>query len=99
VRAEVENPTGEPKPEVFARFRIITSEDDAALGVPASGIVYEGDSAHVWLADQKTKTLEIRPIKTGRNRHGMVEALEGLKPGDKIVTSGPLFIDRAVNSD
>jgi cobalt-zinc-cadmium efflux system membrane fusion protein len=97
VRAEVENPMGELKPEMFASFRIITGEDGAAPGVPESAIVYEGDSAHVWLANEKAKTLEIRPIKIGRNRHGVVETLEGLKAGDQIVTSGSVFIDRAVN--
>src|ERR1700733_5839840 len=97
VRAEVENPAGELKPEMFAGFRIITSEDGAAPGVPESAIVYEGDSAHVWLANEKAKTLEIRPIKIGRNRHGVVETLEGVKAGDQIVTSGSVFIDRAVS--
>jgi len=28
----------------------------------------------------------------------MVEVLEGLKPGEKVVTSGTLFIDRAADS-
>ena len=99
VRAEVENPSGELKPEMFASFRIITGEDDAAPGVPESAVVYEGDSAHVWLADDKAKALEIRPIKIGRSRHGLMEALEGLHSGDKIVTSGAVFIDRAANGD
>jgi cobalt-zinc-cadmium efflux system membrane fusion protein len=97
VRAEVENPGGELKPEMFASFRIITGKDHAAPGVPESAIVYEGESAHVWLANEKAKTLEIRPIKIGRNLHGVVETLEGLKVGDQIVTSGSVFIDRAVN--
>ena len=99
MRAEVENPTGELKPEMFASFRIITGEDDAAPGVPEAAIIYEGDTAHVWLADDKAKALAIQPIKVGRIRHGLVEVLEGLKPGDKIVTSGAVFIDRAVSGD
>jgi membrane fusion protein, heavy metal efflux system len=96
VRAEVENPGRELKPEMFASFRIITGKGAAAPGVPDSAIVYEGDNAHVWTANTKDKTLAIRPVKLGRILHGMVEALEGLKPGDQIVTSGGAFIDRAV---
>ncbi len=99
VRAEVENPKGELKPEMFASFRIITGEDAAAPAVPESAVVYEADAAHVWVADDKAKSLEIRPIKIGRSRGGMIEALNGLKPGDKIVTSGSVFIDRAVSGD
>jgi cobalt-zinc-cadmium efflux system membrane fusion protein len=99
VRAEVENPKGELKPEMFASFRIITGEDAAAPAVPESAVVYEGDAAHVWVANDKDKTLEIRPIKAGRSRHGMIEALDGLKPGEQIVTSGSVFIDRAISGD
>jgi cobalt-zinc-cadmium efflux system membrane fusion protein len=99
VRAEVENPGGELKPEMFANFRIITGKDDAAPGVPDSAIVFEGDRAHVWLANAKAKTLEIRPIKIGRSSDGFVEAVGGLTRGDDIVTSGAVFIDRAVSSD
>ncbi len=97
VRAEVENPGGELKPEMFASFRIITGKDHAAPAVPELAVVYEGESAHVWLANEKAKTLEIRPIKIGLNLNGVVEILEGLKVGDQIVTSGSVFIDRAVN--
>jgi cobalt-zinc-cadmium efflux system membrane fusion protein len=99
VRAEVENPKGELKPEMFASFRIITSEDAAAPAVPESAVVFEGDQAHVWVANEKDKTLEIRPIKVGRERLGMIEALAGLKPGEQIVTSGSVFIDRAISGD
>ena len=99
VRAEVENPNHELKPEMFARFRIITGEDAAAPGVPQSAVVYEGDTAHVWLADPATKTLAIRPIKAGRDHDGMIEVLSGLQPGNSVVTSGAVFIDRAVAGD
>jgi cobalt-zinc-cadmium efflux system membrane fusion protein len=39
--------------------------------------------------------LALRQIRTGRSNNGMVEVLEGLKPGEKVVTRGSLFIDRA----
>lgn len=99
VRAEVENPDHELKPEMFARFRIITGAANAEPGVPESAVVYEGDTAHVWLANESAKTLAIRPVTLGRSSDGMVEALGGLKPGDHVVTAGAVFIDRAASSD
>jgi membrane fusion protein, heavy metal efflux system len=99
VRAEVENPNHELKPEMFARFRIITGEDAAAPGAPESAVVYEGDTAHVWLANPAMKTLTIRPIKAGRDHDGTIEVLSGLKPGDAVVTNGAVFIDRAAAGD
>ena len=101
VRAAVDNPGGALKPEMMATFRIITGSDRTAPGIPDSAIVYEGDTAHVWVGNDggKDKTLEVRPIKTGHVRDGIVEVTAGLKPGEKIVTSGAVFIDRAVNGD
>jgi membrane fusion protein, heavy metal efflux system len=99
VRTEVENPRGELKPEMFARFRIITGEDAPAPSVPEAAIIYEGDAAHVWVANDATKTLAIRQIKVGRHHDGLVEALAGLKAHEKIVTAGAVFIDRAASGD
>jgi len=99
VRAELGNPDGLLKPEMFASFRIITGDDVRSLAVPDVALVHEADSAHVWLADPSAKTLELRVVTYGRSREGMVEIRDGLKPGDRIVTSGAVFIDRAATGD
>jgi cobalt-zinc-cadmium efflux system membrane fusion protein len=97
VRAVVPNPDGALKPEMFATFRILTSDSADAPGVPDSAVVYEGDSAHVWVLSDGG-TLTYRAIKPGRNNSGMVEVLEGLKAGERIVTKGALFIDQAASA-
>ena len=38
------------KPEMFATFRIITGDGTMSPAVPESAVVYEGDSARVWVA-------------------------------------------------
>ncbi|WP_428484224.1 efflux RND transporter periplasmic adaptor subunit [Rhodopila sp.] len=99
VRAEVENPKRELKPEMLAGFRIITSEDATAPAVPESALVFEGSSAHVWTADPATKTLAIQPVKVGRLMGGMAEIMEGLTAGETVVVAGAVFIDRAAAGD
>jgi membrane fusion protein, heavy metal efflux system len=99
VRAEVENPKDELKPEMFANFRIITGEDVANPAVPERAIVYEGTGAHVWVADPQEKRLGIRQVKIGRTKSGMLEIVDGLKAGESIVVSGAVFIDRAAAGD
>ena len=81
-------------PEMFATFRILTSEGTQAPAVPAGAVVYEGDSAHVWVL-QSADAIAIRPIRAGRASDGFVEVLEGLKLGERVVTKGSLFIDRS----
>jgi membrane fusion protein, heavy metal efflux system len=97
VRAEVENGDGELKPEMFANFSIITGADETGPAVPADAVVYEGAAAHVWIAGADG-TVAARPIRTGRTADGLIEA-EGVTPGEQVVASGTLFIDRAARGD
>jgi cobalt-zinc-cadmium efflux system membrane fusion protein len=97
VRAEVDNRDGALKPMMFGSFHIVTGDSVTALGVPQSAVVYEGSDAHVFVA-RDDGLLALRMIHTGRNNGDMVEVTEGLAAGEKIVTSGTLFIDRAAES-
>jgi cobalt-zinc-cadmium efflux system membrane fusion protein len=38
--------------------------------------------------------LAYRSVRIGRNNDGLLEVLDGLKPGERIVTKGGLFIDQ-----
>jgi cobalt-zinc-cadmium efflux system membrane fusion protein len=94
VRAEVENEGGVLLAGMFATFTIKTGEDVTAPAAPQSAVVYEGDKAHVWVA-RDDGLIELRNIVAGRVQDGMVEVSGGLAVGEKVVTSGSLFIDRA----
>ncbi len=98
VRAELDNPDGALKPEMFASFSILTGGEDAAPGVPESGVVYEGETARVWVV-KDDGSVALRPIRIGKVSNGVVEVLDGVSPGDKVVVSGALFIDRAATTD
>jgi len=97
VRADVENPGGELKPGMFANFSIITGEATTAPAVPQHAIVYEGDTARVWVAGEDG-TIAARSVRVGQTADRMVEILGGLTEGEKVVTSGALFIDRAAGN-
>src|SRR5271166_431570 len=93
VRAEIDNHDGALKPEMFANFKILTSDAAESPAVPQSAIVYEGDGAHVWVVEGDG-LIAYRAIRTGRENGGLIEVLEGLKSGERIVTKGGLFIDQ-----
>jgi cobalt-zinc-cadmium efflux system membrane fusion protein len=97
VRAEIANRDGALKPEMFANFRIVTSEASESPAVPEEAVVYEGDGAHVWVA-QPDGTLAYRAVHTGRRDDGLIEVTEGLTSGDHVVIKGGLFIDQAAAS-
>ena len=94
VRAEVQNPDGALKAQMFASFSIATSAPVDAPAAPQDALVYEGDTARVFVVAQDG-SIAGRVVRTGRSREGMIEVLSGLHAGEKIVASGTLFIDRA----
>lgn len=97
VRATIDNANGSLKPEMFATVTIYSPGDQPSVGVPKQALIYEGDQVRVWVA-YDDKTIELRQIRTGLANGDLVEVLGNLKPGEKIVTKGSLFIDRAASS-
>jgi cobalt-zinc-cadmium efflux system membrane fusion protein len=94
VRAVIDNPDGALKPEMFANFVILTGQAAQSPAVPEGAVVYEGEAAHVWVLGPDN-VIAVRPIRVGRTNDGYVEVLQGLQSGDRVVTKGSLFIDRA----
>jgi cobalt-zinc-cadmium efflux system membrane fusion protein len=94
VMAEVQDPEGLLRPEMFATFRISVGDVREAPAVPASAAIFRGSEAHVWVALPENR-FELRRIEAGMRQDGMIEARAGLAAGDRIVTGGALFIDRA----
>lgn len=96
VRATIDNKDGLLKPEMFANVTIYSPSDHAAVGVPKTALIYEADQVRVWVANED-KTIELRRVKPGLTNGDLVEVIGNLMPGEKIVTKGSLFIDRAAS--
>jgi len=98
VRANVENPGSVLQPEMFVNASIFTSEATVSPAVPREAIIYEGDTARVWVATDD-KTIELRPIRLGLTSGNVVQVTAGLAAGERVVTKGSLFIDRAASGE
>ncbi|WP_149539540.1 efflux RND transporter periplasmic adaptor subunit [Siccirubricoccus phaeus] len=98
VRAEVQDPDHLLKPEMFATFRIAVGAGEQNVGVPVNAVIYRGAEASVWVALDGNRFI-LRRIRPGIRAGDMLEVTEGLKPGEKVVTGGALFIDRAARID
>ena len=97
VRATLNNGNGLLKPEMFTTVTIYAPGEQPTVGVPKTALIYEGDQVRVWVANDD-KTIELRTIKTGMTNAGLVEVFGNLRPGEKIVTRGSLFIDRVASA-
>jgi membrane fusion protein, heavy metal efflux system len=97
VRATIDNKEGLFKPEMFANVTIYSGGDRRSVGVRKQALIYEGDRVRLWVAHDEDKTLELRQVQTGLTNGDLVEVKTNLKPGEKVVTRGSLFIDRAAS--
>jgi cobalt-zinc-cadmium efflux system membrane fusion protein len=94
VRATIDNKDGQLKPEMFANVTIYSGADRPSIGVPKQALIYEGEHVRLWVVHDD-KSIELRDIETGLTNGDLVEVRTNLKAGEKIVTKGSLFIDRA----
>jgi cobalt-zinc-cadmium efflux system membrane fusion protein len=98
VRAEIDNRDGALKPMMFGSFRILTGDVQQAPAVPQSAVVYEGNTAHVFVV-RDNGLVEARTIEVGQEAGDMLQVRSGLHAGEKVITSGSLFIDRAAKGN
>ncbi len=97
VRASVDNADGWLKPEMFASVTIVTSEGGPTPSVPLEAVIYEGSKARVWVVGDD-RSVALREVRLGQTSGRLIQVLDGLNSGEKIVTRGSLFIDRMTSS-
>ena len=91
VRAEIENPEHKLKPQMFVNARINIDLGEK-LAVPETAVIDTGMRKIVYVVKQDD-TFEQRDVTLGQKALGYFEALEGLKEGDIVVTSGNFLVD------
>jgi membrane fusion protein, copper/silver efflux system len=97
VRIEVPNPDLQLKTDMYATVEIAAPVDSiAVLTVPDSAVLDTGTRQTV-LVDRGEGRFEPRAIKPGARAGGYVAVLEGLREGEKVVTSANFLIDAESN--
>ncbi|MGZ8345062.1 MAG: efflux RND transporter periplasmic adaptor subunit [Allosphingosinicella sp.] len=86
VRAQLPNTDNKLKPGMLLTV-VIEASPRLGLSVPELAIVGEGDSRFVYTIDG-SGTARRTEVRTGLRSAGRVEIVEGLKPGQKVVTEG-----------
>ncbi len=95
VRLTINTPKQLLKPNMFADVTLITS-NKKVLAVPAEAIIYYENSPRLVkvVAENKYQPIE---IKIGMKSDGLVEVVEGIEEGEKILVSGQFMIDSESN--
>ena len=90
-RIEANNSDGRLKAGMFADVEIVTTVLQDVIAIPDSALQTDEDSQVVFVALSETR-FEKRVIKPGLEQRGRVQVLEGLKPGEKVVTHGSFIL-------
>ena len=85
VRAILPNPDRVLKPGMLLTVNVEASSR-AAPAVPELAIVGEGESSFVYVVDNGVAKRV--PVRTGARQGGVVEIVEGLRQGQRVVTEG-----------
>lgn len=91
VRLEFPNPHAALKPGMYADV-VLKAEGGEALAVPQTAVLDTGSRKLVFVSRGDGR-FDPREIKTGYLASGYYQVLEGLKPGEKVVTSANFLID------
>ncbi|HET55850.1 MAG TPA: efflux RND transporter periplasmic adaptor subunit [Ignavibacteria bacterium] len=84
---EFNNPQNKIKIGMFAEVFMKVGDEIEALAIPESAIVNE-DGLHTAYVQLEGEAFEKRILKTGIIDQGLVQVLEGLNEGERVVTRG-----------
>jgi cobalt-zinc-cadmium efflux system membrane fusion protein len=92
VRSQIDDPKHLLRSGMFASFVIRVGDPMPSLAVPANGVVREGDGTMtVWVTGD-SRHFTKRTVKIGLQQDGWTQILEGLQPGEIVVTDGAVFL-------
>lgn len=88
IRAVIKNTEARLRPGMFARVRLLFSDERDSVAVPEQSLIPVGDEQYLFkVVDGRAQRFK---VEIGQRREGQVEVLQGLAAGDVIVTAGQL---------
>ncbi|HWI80534.1 efflux RND transporter periplasmic adaptor subunit [Ramlibacter sp.] len=98
VRGCIDNRQLQLRPGMFARVTAVFGEREQARVIPEEAVVPQSGRQYVIKLvdgpDQDTRIAQRVEVKTGIRRPGRVEIVQGLQPGDMVVTAGQQRVQR-----
>jgi len=93
VRIEVSNRDGDLRLGMFVTVSFRGASGERVALIPRTAVQTIGDRAVIYVpADGEDAKFVERSVKLGTPSGDFVQVLDGLKPGDKVVTEGSFFL-------
>ena len=91
VRVEIANPERVLRHKLYAEG-VVQIEAPEVVAVPRTAVIWPGDNPRVYV-EQEPGAYQQRRVILGRPGDDFWEILEGVKEGERVVTSGNMLID------
>lgn len=95
LRCVVPNSDGRLKLEMFGSVRVPVQGTLQALTLPAASVQDVNGEAVVFVQRSETQ-FEKRPVKLGDRNNQVVRVIEGVRPGEKVVSNGSFYLKSAL---
>ena len=96
VRSQIDDPEHLLRSGMFASFVIRVGDLVRSVAVPVNGVTREGDGTMtVWVTSDRRHFAK-RTVKLGLQQDGWDQVLEGLQPGETVVTDGAVFVSNVL---
>ena len=98
VRCGVDDPKDVLRVGMLATVVIEIAKPVEGTAIPANGVVREGDGTMTTWTTTDRQHFTQQVIKVGLQNGGMDQVVDGLQPGEGVVTDGAIFLDNMVNA-
>jgi cobalt-zinc-cadmium efflux system membrane fusion protein len=98
IRSEISDARNELRPGMLANFTIRVRNPVSDLAIPVNGVVREADGAMTAWVTADQRHFQQRMIHTGLRNNGRVQILDGLRPGELVVTDGAVFLSNMLET-
>jgi membrane fusion protein, heavy metal efflux system len=98
IRSEISDPRNELRPGMLANFVIRVGGPVQTTAIPANGVVREPDGTMIAWVTTDRRHFAQRVIQTGMRQKEQVQVLEGLKPGELVVSDGAVFLSNMLEA-
>jgi multidrug efflux pump subunit AcrA (membrane-fusion protein) len=98
VYVEVPNPSGAIRGGTFATGQVVSRTVSNVIAIPRDAVHYTADGSSQYAYRIVNDLIEYATLKTGitDDRLGLVEVVEGLKAGDRIITGNVGSVGRGM---
>jgi len=92
VRSVIDDPQHKLRAGMLASFTIETEPPRSSVSVPIDSVIREGDGTMTVWVTTDDRRFDRRTVKIGMEQDGWRQILDGLKAGEKVASTGAIFL-------